>query len=78
MLHVFRNVLQALGVAVWALVSGFVEFAARVLMSQLVLHWIGTDALFVAEPASWLGALLCVFLPYFSYRKKYLADRPSG
>lgn len=78
LLHVFRNVLQALGVAVWALVSGFVEFAARVLMSQLVLNWIGTDALFIAEPASWLGALLCVFLPYFYYRKKYLADHPSG
>ena len=71
-LHVFRNVLQAMGVAVWALASGFAEFAARVFMSQIAINWIGADALFIAEPASWLGAMLCVFLPYFYYRKKYL------
>lgn len=71
-LHVFRNVLQAMGVAVWALASGFAEFAARIFMSQFAINWIGTDALFIAEPASWLGAMLCVFLPYFYYRKKYL------
>ncbi|MBQ5675731.1 MAG: hypothetical protein IIV45_11765, partial [Lachnospiraceae bacterium] len=72
LLHVFRNVLQSMGVAVWALASGFAEFAARVFMSQIATNWIGTDALFIAEPASWLGAMLCVFLPYFYYRKKYL------
>lgn len=36
----------------------------------------GADALFIAEPASWLGAMLCVFLPYFYYRKQYLGQRP--
>lgn len=72
LLHVFRNVLQAIGVAVWALASGVAEFIARVLMSQIVINWIGTDALFIAEPASWLGAMLCVSLPYFYYRKRYL------
>ena len=71
-LHVFRNVLQAMGVAVWALASGVAEFAARVFMSRIAINWIGADALFIAEPASWLGAMLCVFLPYFYYRKKYL------
>ena len=71
-LHVFRNVLQAMGVAVWSLASGVAELAARVFMSQLAINWIGSDALFIAEPASWLGAMLCVFLPYFYYRKKYL------
>ena len=72
LLHVFRNVLQAIGVAVWALASGVAEFIARVLMSQIVIKWIGTDALFIAEPASWLGAMLCVSLPYFYYQKRYL------
>lgn len=72
LLHVFRNVLQAMGVAVWALASGIAEFMARVFMSQIVINWIGTDALFIAEPASWFGALLCVSLPYIYYRKKYL------
>lgn len=68
-LHVFRNVLQALGIAIWSLMSGFAELAARILMSKFVIGYIGADALFLSEPASWLGAMLCVFLPYFYYRK---------
>ena len=76
-LHVFRNVLQALGVAVWFMASGCAEFAARLFMSKVAIHYIGTDALFIAEPASWLGAMLCVFLPYFYYRKKLLTKRTS-
>ena len=71
-LHVFRNVLQALGIAIWSLMSGFAELAARILMSKFVIGYIGVDALFLSEPASWLGAMLCVFLPYFYYRKKLL------
>ena len=68
-LHVFRNVLQALGVAIWSLMSGFAELADRILMSKFLIGYIGADALFLSEPASWLGAMLCVFLPYFYYRK---------
>ena len=71
-LHVFRNVLQALGIAIWSLMSGFAELVARILMSKFVIGYIGADALFLSEPASWLGAMLCVFLPYFYYRKKLL------
>ena len=74
-LHVFRNVLQALGVAVWFMASGFAEFAARLFLSKVAIRYIGTDALFIAEPASWLGAMLCVFLPYFYYRKKLLTEQ---
>ena len=32
------------GVAVWALASGVAEFAARVFMSRIAIHWIGADA----------------------------------
>ena len=73
-LHVFRNVLQAMGIAVWSLFSGFAEFAARVFMSKIAIDYIGTDALFIAEPASWFGAMLCVTLPYFHYRKNMGKD----
>ena len=48
---------------VYAATGGVVEFAARVGMSKLVIHWIGRDALFLAEPVAWLGALLSVMLP---------------
>lgn len=71
-LHVFRNVLQALGVAVWFMASGVAEFVARLFLSKVAIHYMGTDALFIAEPASWLGAMLCVFLPYFYYKRKLL------
>ena len=71
-LYIFRNVLQSLGVSVWSLASGFAEFAARVFMSRIVIGWIGTDALFLSEPASWFGAMLCVTLPYFYYCKKMM------
>ena len=71
-LHVFRNVLQAMGIAIWSMASGCAELVARVFMSKIMLSYIGPDALFIAEPASWLAAMLCVFLPYFYYRKKLL------
>ena len=71
-LHVFRNILQALGGAILSLMSGFAELAARILMSQFVIGYIGADALFLSEPASWLGSMVCVFLPYFYYRPKLL------
>jgi Na+-driven multidrug efflux pump len=71
-LHIFRNVLQSLGVSVWSLASGFAEFVARVFMSRIVIGWIGNDALFLSEPASWFGAMLCVTLPYFYYCKKMM------
>ena len=74
-LHVFRNVLQAMGISIWSMLSGFAEFIPRVLMAKVVINRIGSDALFIAEPASWFGAMLCVLLPYFYYRKKLLGNQ---
>ena len=68
-LHVFRNVLQTLGVAIWSLMSGFAELIARILMSKYVIGYIGADALFLSEPASWLGAMLCVFFLFLLQKK---------
>jgi antitoxin VapB len=42
---------------------------------EVVINRIGSDALFIAEPASWFGAMLCVLLPYFYYRKKLLGNQ---
>ena len=77
-LHVFRNVHQEMGIASWSMLSGVAEFIARVLMSKVLIHYIGADALFIAEPASWFGAMLCVLLPYFYYRKKYLGNQDTA
>lgn len=72
LLHVFSNVLQAMGIAVWAMWSGIAEFAGRVFMAKVAIHWIGTDALFISEPVAWLGGTLLLMFPYFYYRKKLL------
>jgi len=72
LLHVFQNALQAMGNSTWSMYSGIAEFAGRVFMAKVALHWIGTDALFISEPVAWLGATLLVMLPYFHYRKTRL------
>lgn len=74
LLHVFRNALQAIGVSVWSMLSGFAEFVARVGMAKFALGALGTDALFLAEPAAWLAALLFVMIPYFFYRRSRLME----
>lgn len=74
LLHVFSNVLQAMGIAVWAMWSGVAELAGRVFMAKVAIHWIGTDALFISEPVAWLGATLLLMLPYFHYRKTLLTN----
>lgn len=72
LLHIFRNALQAMEVSVWSMISGFIECAARVVMSKIIINLIGNDALFISEPVAWIGALLSVMIPYFYYSKKLL------
>ena len=72
LIHVFRNALQAIKISLWSMISGIAECICRIFMAKVVIHWMGTDALFVSEPVAWLGALLCVVIPYFYYRNKLL------
>ena len=72
LIHIFRNVLQAMENSFWSMVSGFAELLCRVFMAKVAIHWIGSDALFISEPVAWTGALLCVMLPYFYYKRKVL------
>ena len=74
-IHIYRNALQAIGIASWSMVSGFLEFVARVVMSKVIINYIGSDALFISEPVAWLGALLGVMLPYFYYSRKLLSGK---
>ena len=72
LIHIFRNVLQAMENSFWSMVSGFAELLCRVFMAKVAIHWIGSDALFISEPVAWIGALLCVMLPYFYFKHKVL------
>ncbi len=71
--HVFRNVLQAMGIAKWSLVSGMAELVGRIFMAKVALNFIGSDALFLSEPVAWFGALLSVVLPYVWYQRTLLS-----
>lgn len=71
-LHVFRNTLEAMGIAAWSMVSGVAEFLARASMAKLALYWANPNVLFASEPAAWFAAMLSVLLPYLVYRKTRL------
>ncbi len=72
LLHVFRNALQSFKIASWPFISGLAECVCRIVMAKAVIYAIGDNALFIAEPIAWFGALLSVAIPYFFYRKKLL------
>ncbi len=75
LIHIFRNVLQSMGISRWSLLSGFSECAVRILMAKVFILPFSTDALFFAEPTAWLGALLTVCIPYFFYQAKWKKDK---
>ncbi len=70
LIHVFRNALQAMEISVWSMISGLVECGCRIFMAKVILSYIGRDALFIAEPVAWLGALACVGIPYLFCRQR--------
>lgn len=78
LIYVFRNVLQAMGNSVWSMISGFAEFAARVIMAKMIVPSVGESALFAVEPIAWLGALVFVMVPYFFYRKRLVENRKAS
>ncbi len=64
-IYVYRSVLQAAEISVWSMISGFGEFAVRVIMGKVIIHWTGVDTLFFIEPVAWVAALLFVMVPYY-------------
>ncbi len=78
LVHVFRNALQAMEISLWSMLSGVAECVARVVMAKVVIHWMGSDALFVSEPVAWVGALLLVMVPYLLCSKKLLGEKQNN
>ncbi|MBR5514956.1 MAG: MATE family efflux transporter [Clostridia bacterium] len=72
-IHIYRNALVAMGISFWPMISGISECVCRVVMGKFAIHtFLGSDALFYAEPISWIAALLFVMIPYFFYKRKLL------
>lgn len=58
LLYVFRNTLQGLGNAIAPLLSGIMEFFARVSVAYLFTHIWGDEWIFFAEPSAWIAAMI--------------------
>ena len=75
LLHIFSNILEAMGISIWVMISGVAEFFGRVIMAKVIIHRIGTDALFISEPVAWFAATVFLVTPYFYYKKKLLLKK---
>lgn len=61
-LHVLRSNIQGLGDTVLPMVSGMAEFAMRVLSALALPLLVGSDGIFYAEIAAWIGADVVLIL----------------
>lgn len=58
LLYCCRSTLQGLGNTLAPTLSGFMEFAMRILVALLFTRWWGEEAIFFAEPLAWIGAVI--------------------
>ena len=70
LIHFYRNALQAIGISVWSMVSGFSEFVVRIVMSIFMIGALGQQILFYIEPAAWVAAVVFVLFPFMYYKKR--------
>lgn len=74
LLYVYRNAVQAMGNSFWSMISGFAEFAVRVVMGKVFVGIFGSETLFYIEPVAWLGALLLIMVPYYVHFRRRLIN----
>lgn len=79
LIHIYKNALQAMGVSVWSMVSGFAEAAARVATAKIAVALLGSRLIFFAEPAAWAFALAFIAAPYYAWAgRKMKENKPSS
>lgn len=62
LLFVFRNTLQGLGNASASLLSGIMEFIARVSVAYISINLLGRETIFFAEPCAWMAATVVLII----------------
>lgn len=70
LIYLYRCTLQAIGISLWSMLSGFAEFAARVIFATTIYNAFGAVSIYFVEPAAWLAALLLVIFPCYHHLKK--------
>ena len=77
LLYVFRNTLQGLGNAIAPLISGVMEFAARVSAAYFFTGIFGDEAIFFAEPSAWFAAM-AVLIAFCLKAVRALPESPAS
>lgn len=77
MLYTFRNTLQGLGDSMTPLISGILEFFARVSVAYLFTALFGDGLIFFAEPFAWIAAMI-ILVAVCVWRVRNLPDENSG
>ncbi len=65
MLHLYKSMLQGLGLTVQSMISGIVELAARIILVFTLPRLIGSLGIFIAEIGAWIGAALYLMFMYY-------------
>lgn len=64
-LHVYRSAVQGMGNTTVPMAAGLLECVGRVSVALLFPEFLGETGLFFAEPAAWLGSVICVTPAYY-------------
>ncbi|MBQ2667272.1 MAG: MATE family efflux transporter [Clostridia bacterium] len=65
MLHVYRSALMGLGDTLTPMLSGIMEFIMRIAVALILPALMGSDGIYYAEVAAWMGAAVILVSTYF-------------
>jgi len=65
MLHVYRSALMGLGDTLTPMLSGIMEFLMRISVALILPALMGSDGIYYAEVAAWMGAAVILVSTYF-------------
>ena len=78
LLWIYRSALMGLGDTFFPMVSGIAELAMRMAMVLFMPHVIGMEAIYMAEPAAWIGALAILNSVYYWRQGRLLKAEKAG
>ena len=72
LLYFIRNVVQALGYAIFTAIGGVIELVTRLFVAFVLIRLFGYTAICLSNPLSWLFTASFLFIMYFTVIKRHL------
>ena len=70
LLHALRSALQGIGCGIATILSGIMEFVARVSIALYFSRYFGEIVLYFAEPSAWMAAaLILIIMSIYKFRR---------